>query len=156
LKELPENTDGERTKPRDVDLLLSLPGLGPIIASTILSEASRPIRKRDCLALRCYDGTAPVTKQSGKRRTVSMRHACSARIRQAVFYWSSRSIMFDAHGRQHYDRLRAAGHPHARALRGVADRLLSVLIAILKSGILYDAGRHRASGCDTNGLAGII
>ncbi|HZQ53051.1 MAG TPA: transposase [Bryobacteraceae bacterium] len=124
LKDLRENAGGDPGKPRDVDLLLSLPGLGPTIASTILSEASRPIRERDCHALRCYAGTAPVTKQSGKRRTVSMRYACSARIRQAVFYWSSRSIMFDSQARQHYDRLRAAGHAHARALRGVADRLL--------------------------------
>jgi transposase len=143
LKELPENADGESSKPRDVDLLLSLPGLGPIIASTILSEASRPIRERDYHALRCYAGTAPVTKQSGKRRMVSMRQACSARIRQAVFYWSSRSIMFDARSRQHYDRLRAAGHAHARALRGVADRLLAVLMTILKSGTPYDADRRR-------------
>ncbi len=152
LKELPENADGNSCQYRDVDLLLSLPGLGPTIASTILSEASRPIRERDCHALRCYAGTAPVTKQSGKRRTVSMRHACSARIRQAVFYWSSRSIMFDSQSRQHYDRLRAAGHAHARALRGVADRLLAVLIAILKSGIPYDAGRRSDSGRKTNGV----
>ena len=55
----------------------------PDIACTILSEASRPIRERDCHALRCYAGTAPVTKQSGKRRIVSMRQACSARIREA-------------------------------------------------------------------------
>jgi hypothetical protein len=77
-----------------------------------------------------------------------MRHACSARIRQAVFYWSSRSIMFDSRTRQHYDTLRAVGHAHARALRGVADRLLAILIAILKSGTPYDAGRRRMSTCD--------
>jgi len=142
LKELPENVDGNVRKPRDIDLLLSLPGLGPTIAATILSEASRPIRERDRHAVRCYAGTAPVTKQSAKRRVVSMRHACSARIRQAVFHWSSVSIIFDSRTRQHYDRLRAAGHAHARALRGVADRLLAVLIAILKSGIPYDANRR--------------
>ena len=150
LKELPENADVDCSKPRHVDLLLSLPGLGPIIASTILSEASRPIRERDCHALRCYAGTAPSPKQSGKRRMVSTRHACSARIRQAVFYWSSRSIMFNARSRQHYDRLRAAGHPHARALRGIADRLLVLLIAILKAGIPYDAARRRSSSHETN------
>lgn len=152
LKELPENADGDSCKYRDVDLVLSLPGLGPTIASTLLSEASRPIRERDCHALRCYAGTAPVTKQSGKRWTVSMRHSCSARIRQAVFYWCSRSIMFDSQSRQHYDRLRAAGHAHARALRGVADRLLVVPIAILKAGIPYDASRRRRSSRETNGI----
>jgi transposase len=150
LKELPQNADDRSGKPRDIDLLLSLPGIGQTVASIILSEASRPIRERDCHALRCYAGTAPVTKQSGKRRTVSMRHACSARIREAVFHWSGVSIIFDSRSRQHYDRLRAVGHAHARALRGVADRLLAVLVAILKSGIPYDAGRRRISNRQTN------
>jgi transposase len=150
LKELPVNAN-DNAKPRDVDLLLSLPGLGPTIASTILSEASRPIRERDRDALRCYAGTAPVTKQSAKRRVVNMRHACSARLRQVVFYWSGRSIMFDPQSRQHYDRLRAAGHAHARALRGVADRLVAMLVAILKSGIPYDARRRTIS--ESKGLS---
>jgi transposase len=141
LKELPENLDpnGNAREYRDVDLLLSLPGLGQTIASTILAEASRPIRERDYEELRCYAGTAPVTKQSSKRRMVSMRHACSERIRQTVFHWSSRSIMLDSRSRQHYDKLRAAGHCHARALRGVGDRLLAVLTAILQSGKPFDA-----------------
>lgn len=140
LKELPVDAEanGSSCKPRDIDLLLSLPGVGPIIASTILSEASRPIRDRDYEALRCYAGTAPITKQSAKRRTVSMRYACSPRIRQAVFHWSGRSLMFESRSRQHYDRLRARGHCHARALRGVGDRLLAMLTAILRSGKPYD------------------
>ena len=141
IEELPENVEqnGNAREYRDVDLLLSLPGLGQTIASTILAEASRPIRERDYEQLRCYAGTAPVTKQSSKRRMVSMRHACSERIRQTVFHWSSRSIMLDSRSRQHYDKLRAAGHCHARALRGVGDRLLAVLTAILQSGKLFDA-----------------
>jgi transposase len=121
LKQLPAKVDenGNSSKHRDVDLLLSLPGIGPVIASTILSEASRPLRARDYQALRCYAGTAPITKQSAKRRTVSMRYACSPRIRQAVFYWSGCSVVFESRSREHYDRLRAVGHGHARALRGV-------------------------------------
>ena len=141
LRDFPQNADlsGNAREHRDVDLLLSLPGLGQTIASTILAEAARPIRERDYDPLRCYAGSAPVTKQSGKRRMVSMRRACSDRVRQAVFHWSGRSIMIDSRSRQHYDRLRAAGHGHARALRGVGDRLLAVLTAILQSGKPYDA-----------------
>jgi hypothetical protein len=39
--------------------------------------------------------------------------------------------------REHYAELRSKGHTHGRALRGVADRLLAVLIAMLKTGSLY-------------------
>ena len=62
------------------------------------------------VSLRCYVGSAPVTKQSGKRRMVSMRRACSDRVRQALIHWSGRSIMVDSRSRQHQDRLRASGH----------------------------------------------
>jgi hypothetical protein len=113
----------------------------------MINAAAGPIRERDYEALRCYAGSAPVTKQSGKRRMVSMRRACSDRVRQAVFHWSGRSIMVDSRSRQHYDRLRAAGHGHARALRGVGDRLLAVLTAILQSGKLYDASLRGTFTC---------
>ena len=43
--------------------------------------------------------------------------------------------------RAYYDGLRARGHRHARALRSVADRWLRILIAMLKTGTVYDASR---------------
>ncbi len=146
LKDLPPNTTTDNVpKMRDIDLLLSMPGLGQVIATTMLSEASRPLRERDYEALRCYAGTAPVTKQSAKRKTVSMRRACSSRVRQAVFHWSGLSLMFDSRCRQHYDALRSAGHDHPRALRGVGDRLLAVLVAVLRSGKPFDLGLRNAA-----------
>jgi transposase len=54
--------------PPDASLILSIPGIGPAVASTLLTEASRPIREREYQALRRYAGTAPITKQSGKKK----------------------------------------------------------------------------------------
>ena len=50
----------------------------------------------------------------------------------------------DPLARRHYDRLRGEGHSHARALRGVADRWVTVLMAMLRSGTQYDATRRKA------------
>ena len=36
-----------------------------------------------------------------------------------------------------YEALRTRGHTHGRALRSVADRLLAVACAMLKTGTLY-------------------
>ena len=47
-------------------------------------------------------------------------------------------MQHDDRSREHYAQLRKAGHKHGRALRGVVDRLLPVLMAMLKSGTLYD------------------
>jgi len=131
--------------PCDAALMLSIPGIGPAIAAALLTEATRPIRERDYQAIRCYAGTAPVTKQSGKRKTVNMRYACSPRLRQAVYHWASTSINCDKRSRQQYDDLRASGHHHARALRGLADRLLRILISMLMQGKTFCPLRRQGS-----------
>ncbi len=128
--------------PCDAYLVLSIPGIGPAVAAALLTEAARPIRERDYQSLRCYAGTAPVTRQSGKRKTVGMRLACSPRLRNAVYYWATSSLCCDSRSRRHYDALRSAGHQHPRALRGRADRLLGVLIALLKTRKPFDRGRR--------------
>jgi transposase len=130
---------------RDVTILRSLPGVGRVVAATMLAEASRPLAARDYQTLRAHAGAAPVTRQSGKSRLVCMRRSCNGRLRAAVFHWARNSIRLDAHSRTHYQRLRER-HGHARALRGVADRLLDVLITMLRTGTLYDPDRrHRTA-----------
>jgi transposase len=141
LDELSVPTEnGEQLKHRDVQLLLSLPGVGKLVGATMLAEASQPLADRDYHRLRCYAGTAPVTRQSGKRKTVVMRRGCNNRLRDALYHWARVSIQKDPCSREHYNALRQSGHGYTRALRGIADRWLAVLIAMLKSGTLYDAG----------------
>jgi transposase len=135
----------EQREHRDVTILRSLPGVGRVVAATMLAEAWQPLASRDYQTLRAHAGVAPVTRQSGKTRLVSMRRACNGRLRQAVFHWAANSIRLDRRCRAHYDRLRRH-HGHARALRGVADRLLGMLIAMLTTGTLYDANRRQLIG----------
>jgi len=130
--------DGNSTQQRDVALLLSLPGIGRVVAATLLAEASQPLADRDYHALRAYAGCAPVTRQSGKKRAVVMRQACNGRMRHALYHWARVNTQLDPRSRDQYQRLRAAGHSHGRALRGVADRLLAMLVAILNTGVPYD------------------
>jgi transposase len=128
---------------RDVELLRSLPGVGRVVAATMLAEAAQSLASRDYHALRAYGGIAPVTRQSGKTRQVLMRYGCNPRLRNVLYHWSRVSMQHDERSRQHYHRLRCSGHSHGRALRGVADRLLAVLIAMLKHQTPYDPQRRR-------------
>jgi transposase len=137
-----EATDDEPREHRDVEILRSLPGVGRIVTATMLTEAAGPVADRDYLTLRAYAGAAPVTKRSGKRAFfVHMRYGCKRRLRQALYHWSRTSIQRDPAARTYYDRLRARGHSHARALRSVADRWLRILVAMLRTGTLYDSSR---------------
>lgn len=134
----------------DAALLMSLPGVGTIVGGTILAEASQLLATRDLGRLRTQSGIAPVTKQSGRSHCVVRRLARNLRLQEAVFHWSRTSVQNDRRSRQHYERLRAAGHRHGRALRGVGDRLLSLLIAMLRNRDLYNPHRWcNSTSCPT-------
>ena len=135
-----EEVPGEH---RDVTILRSLPGVGRVVAATVLAEAARPLAERDYQTLRAPGGLAPVTRQSGKKLSVGMRYGCNQRLRNAFYHWARTSVQFDPHCGAHYEQLRRRGHGHARALRGVADRSLAVLVAMLTTRTLYDPERRR-------------
>jgi len=144
LQAIGDDTPTEKVREhRDVEILQSLPGIGTRIAATMLAEAAQPLRERDYHGLRVLGGVAPVTKRSGKSRIVRIRYACNGRVRFALRCWAMGAIQRDPRSRAHYDHLRTIGHNHERALRGVVDRLIPVLIAMLRDGTLYDEARRR-------------
>ena len=138
----PCSGDGPQVS-RDASLVLSFPGLGPVIAATILSEAAQPVRARDYSVLRVRWNSSRYSPNQNYA-FVPMRQACSTRMRNAVYHWLSHSIQWDALCCRQFNKLRAAGHVHARTLREVADRLLAILVAVLKSGKPYDPALRAA------------
>lgn len=123
---------------RDAVVLASLPGMGRINLATLLAEASEPLRARDYHALRALTGVAPITKSSGRSRSVVRRHACHARLADVAYHWARTATQHDPVSKAKYAALRARGHTHGRALRSVADRLLNVACAMLRSGKVFD------------------
>jgi len=128
---------------RDLNIIRSLPGVGTMVAATMLAEAHQALARRDYHALRAHAGVAPITRQSGKSCAAFMRHACNPALRQAVYHWSRIGVMHDPRCKAHYKHLRERGHSHGRALRGVADRLLKMLCSMLKSQTPYDPQRRQ-------------
>lgn len=140
----PEATQDQRRIYGDLQLLLSLPGVGTVVASVFLAEASQPLADRDYPCLRTQSGAAPVTRQSGTRKQVVMRHACNPRLRDVLYHWARVAAQMDPQSRSRYAALRARGRSHGTALRSVGDRLLAVLVAMLKTGTPYDPARRAA------------
>lgn len=131
---------GDEGKPeqRDVAILRSVPGVGTIIAATLLAEASRLLSARDYQGLRTLSGIAPVTRRSGKKLTVGMRNACHPRLRNAMHHWARVAALHDPQCKDRYDALRARGASFGRALRTVGDRLLRALCAMLRDQQLWN------------------
>lgn len=135
-------TDPDSERQRDAAIVQSLPGAGAIVSATLLAEASQLLADRDYARLRALSGVAPVTKRSGKTTTIGMRRACNKRLRDGVYHWAFSCVRRDERSKAHYGQLRARGHNHGRAIRGVADRLLKLLVVLLQRGELFDPTRR--------------
>ncbi len=139
-----ESEPGQSSEPRDVTILRSLPGVGRTGLATLLVEAPEPLRRRDYQVLRVLSGVAPVTRRSGKARLVTRRMACNERLREAVYHWARVAMQVDPQSKKRYLALRQRGHSHGRALRTLADRLLAIACAMLKSQTLFDPNHKSA------------
>ncbi len=133
-----EDAGAGQSKQHDVEILASLPGVGRIVLATLLAEAWDALQRRDYAALRSLTGVAPVTKRSGKSCIVIRRQACSNRLAVAMYHWARVAIQHDTKSKAKYAALRGRGHSHGRALRSVADRLLNVACAMLKTGTTFN------------------
>lgn len=131
-------SEPERREHSGVDILRSMPGIGWKISATMLALAPEAIQAADYQNLRTRAGLAPVTVASGRVRRVIMRRACNHRLNQAMHCMARIAVINDPAANAHYRQLRAKGHNHNRALRGVADRLLRILCAMLRNDELYD------------------
>src|SRR6266571_648103 len=134
---------GEEERPSDVAIVQSLPGVGRKITAWLFAEAAQPLAERDFQVVRTHGGVAPVTRQSGKRRQVVMRRGCNPRLRHALYHMARVAMQRDAHFSQVYTALRAKGQRHGQALRNIGDRLLRILMAMLRHRTCYDASRIR-------------
>jgi transposase len=134
---------GEGERPSDVAMVLSLPGVGRKITAWLCAEAAQPLAQRDSHVLRTHSGVAPVTKHSGTRRVVVMRHGCNPRLRHALSHMARVAMHRGAHCNKVYTALRAKGQRHGQALRTIGDRLLRILMAMVRHGTCYDASRMR-------------
>ena len=131
LKELEKpKADGSVS---DVAILRSMPGVGPKTVAVLFSECLPLLVAGSLERLRGMSGVAPVTKQSGKGRRVTMRWACNARIRGALFHVATTASRQEGRFKTKYELLIEKGHSHARALRGVSDIQLHVLVAMFKT-----------------------
>ncbi len=121
------------------ELITSLPGLGVILGARLLGEfGDDPHRYVNAKARKCYAGTAPITKASGKKKTVLSRHARNKHLADAAQQWAFSSMRGSPGAKAYYQQIRARGTSHQGALRQLANRWIGILHGCLKTGALYD------------------
>lgn len=113
------------------DLLVSVPGVGPVISRTLIAELPElgRLSRRQIAALA---GLAPFTRQSGRWRGKSFIGGGRSTVRTALFMGAMVAKRFNPVFRAFFNRLVAAGKPKLVAMVAVARKLLTVLNAIIR------------------------
>lgn len=120
-------------------LLLSMPGVGPKTAQTILMCVGDLRNFNSANELASYAGICPVTRQSGTSiRGERVNRGGNKRLKNALWVSAFASIKSHERSRQYYQAKRDAGKRHNAAVMCLARRRVSVLFAMLKNKTLYD------------------
>lgn len=109
-------------------LMASLPELGTL--------SSRQISK--------LVGVAPLNCDSGKMRGKRMTWGGRADVRSSMYMASLSAVRFDPTIKAFYERLRAAGKPAKVALVACMHKMLTIINAVLKSGVPWQASYPHA------------
>ncbi len=124
---------------RNAEIYLSQPGLGPVLAARALGEfGDDPHRYTTAKNRKNYAGTSPITRASGKKKTVLARYIHNNRLADALHQQAFCALTASPGARAYYDQLRARGMGHHAALRQLSNRLVGILHGCLKTGTLYD------------------
>ena len=123
----------------DAGIITSFPGLGALTGARVLAEIGDDrSRFQDAKGLKAYAGAAPVTRASGKTRSVTVRRIKNNRLNAAGYLWAFSALTASPGARARYDRRRDAGDRHAAAQRNLFGRLLGCLHTCLATGQHYD------------------
>jgi transposase len=139
IKTLQGQVEAHFGKHPAAEIILSQPGLGPILGARVLAEfGDDPTRYTSAKARKNYAGTSPITRASGKKKVALARFVHNDRLIDALMTQAFYALSWSPGARAYYDRQRARGAGHNPALRQLANRLVGILHGCLKTGTLYN------------------
>ena len=144
LKERLESIDeeiGQRFFARpEARVLISLPGMGPILGAEFLVAVGEISAFESADRLAAYAGLVPAAHDSGKRVSNNKRMRGGNKVLKRVFYQSAFASLRSApESRIFYERKRAEGKRHTQALIALARRRVNVLWAMLRDGTTFES-----------------
>ena len=129
--EIDDHVRGSPVWAETEDLLASVPGIGPVIARTLIAELPE-LGSLDRRQIAALAGLAPWTRQSGQWRGRSFIGGGRKSVRSALFLAALVAARHNPPLKRFRDRLVNAGKPKLVAIIAVARKLLTILNAILR------------------------
>lgn len=112
-------------------LLVSVPGVGPVTAATMLALLPE-IGQRSPKQIAALAGLAPFNNDSGLRRGQRSIKGGRKRVRDALYMAAFSAAHHSPRFRAFYDVLRNAGKPIKLAIIAVARKLLTIINAVIR------------------------
>ena len=129
----------------DAEVFTSLPRSGQINAAQMLAEWGDCREAYDnSESVAALAGVSPVTKTSGKYRSVGFRWACNKRFRNAMTTFADNSRHASPWAADVYRRAIERGHDHPHAIRILARAWIRVIYRCWLDRVPYDPARHGA------------
>lgn len=126
-------------------LLRPMPRIGEINLAQIVAELGPILDRAIDVDHACAEaGAAPVTRESGKARSVHFRWAANTRARDALQIFADNSRHASRWAAALYEDARARGKRHPHAVRILMRAWLRVMWACWHSDVAYDPTLHGA------------
>jgi transposase len=119
--------------------LLARPGVGPIVAATVLCAWSHPGRCRSDAAFAMLGGAAPIPASSGQTVRVRLNRSGDRQLNQALYTVALTRLRTDPATRAYADRRRAQGKTNREIKRCLVRYIARQLYRLLETQPALDA-----------------
>lgn len=126
------------------DLLRSIPGIGPVVARTLLGELPE-LGTLDRWEVAALAGVAPLNQDSGRRQGKRRTWGGRAPVRAALYMAVISALRHNPAIAAVYTRLRHGGKPPKVALVACMRKLLTIANAILRDAVPWSASGPAAA-----------
>ncbi len=145
-QEIDDHIDRHPDLRRDMELLTSIPAVGPQTGSNLLAIV-HSYRFDSAEQLAAYLGLVPVERQSGSsiRGRARLSKAGPARIRAVLYMAAVVATKYNPHVKAVYDRLLAKGKAKMAAIGAAMRKLVHLCFGVLKTRMHYQADYAKIS-----------
>jgi transposase len=124
----------EQMLPAIGQTITTIPGIGTILAATIVGETACITRFRSRAAYAVYNGTAPARHSTGGRERHKARRDCNHRLKRAFWLAARAAVLHDPLAKAYFEQCERRGLAYNECIKRVARRMSDIAYSLLKSG----------------------